>query len=517
VVTVLISPFSAIFSWQGYEYQGHVALFVALQKIKELIGSEPIEISNMILEIEGAEDFSIKCSESYQSLHQVKRGAVNLDNDGKFDKFSFIISLLQYDVKKGYYHILPNKTIPSGFVIGTLNHIDELLLELNKKIKFKEEVAEEEFGNFIMVNKIIHNAKKGSLYDILHYVCKGNKEKEAVEEAVAIIRNELTEYREKLMADGELIKDEELVGKYIISFNNSREARDASCMIIKEILDTVKPEWNTFVDENYAQLVYYKIFVELKILIETDFINNPGNDKSSQFACSDMYKLIFKDHKSESNSIDYQYYLILESIKDMYQKYPKRVTNDCIVDLCDECDQGYNCNLHNQLEKLLSIPKEKLHSFLYKIMLKEPDIKKPNNLPDEKLINRLLIKLLKDVNLLVLEENDLVQAQKEGLFYRLTLDSSGEVEELQEQLAEEVNETNIDKLLIYESDILITDQLNQDNFIYDSINTTVIGANEYKELEGITSNSIDKLKKNYCKPKIMRLIDRKVAKEELTK
>ena len=34
---MLISPFSAISSWEGYEYQGHIAVFVVLQKIRELI------------------------------------------------------------------------------------------------------------------------------------------------------------------------------------------------------------------------------------------------------------------------------------------------------------------------------------------------------------------------------------------------------------------------------------------------------------------------------------------------
>lgn len=59
MISLLVSPFSAISSWEGYEYQGHIALFVVLQKIKELIASDRDAIDNMILEIEGAEDFSI--------------------------------------------------------------------------------------------------------------------------------------------------------------------------------------------------------------------------------------------------------------------------------------------------------------------------------------------------------------------------------------------------------------------------------------------------------------------------
>ena len=58
---MLISPFSAIPSWEGYEYQGHIAILVVLQKIKSLlISSIDITANKFVLEIEGAEDFSIK-------------------------------------------------------------------------------------------------------------------------------------------------------------------------------------------------------------------------------------------------------------------------------------------------------------------------------------------------------------------------------------------------------------------------------------------------------------------------
>lgn len=514
---MLVSPFSAIYSWQGYEYQGHVALFIALQKIKELVLSDSNEISNMILEVEGAEDFSIKSRDTYLSLHQVKSGAFHLDQDGKFDKFSFVISLLQYDVVKGYFHVLPNKSIPTDFIARTLEHIDTLLVDLDKEVKSKGEVEEDDEKNFIMLNKIAHNAKKGSLYDIIYFVCNGQNTKEKVKQELSSIKDKLTNYKQKLMVDSNLKNDNELLEKYTPSFNNSREVKESSYVIIKEILSTQKPEWNMFVDDNYLQFIYGQILLKLKNVIENDFINEKSIKKGSQIYFSSIYKLIIKDYHSNANSIEYQYFLLWNNIQNMYIQFPKRSTNPCTVDLCDDCCNNNGCNLYKQIEAISSIKEDDLHSFLYRLILKEPERGKPHNLPTDGVINRLFISLLKEIEILSLEENNLIQAQKEGLFYRLTLDSSGDVEELQEQLVKERLAANSDKLLIYESDVLITDQLYKDNFIYDGNNTTVIGENEYNELKNITSDSIEKVKKNYNKPKIMRLITRSMAKEELNK
>lgn len=48
---LLIEPISAITSWEDYEYQGHVALYVALKSILDK------NISGYDLQIEGEEEF----------------------------------------------------------------------------------------------------------------------------------------------------------------------------------------------------------------------------------------------------------------------------------------------------------------------------------------------------------------------------------------------------------------------------------------------------------------------------
>ena len=101
IMMEIITPINAIMSWEGYEIQGHIALYVALGKIKEnIISGNANDLWD--LEIEGKEDFSILYDGRYISLHQVKSGKVNLK---KNDKFAFIVELLQNEAQYGYFHI----------------------------------------------------------------------------------------------------------------------------------------------------------------------------------------------------------------------------------------------------------------------------------------------------------------------------------------------------------------------------------------------------------------------------
>lgn len=127
---LLIEPISAITSWEDYEYQGHVALYIALRRIFDLLHNGK-SISGYDLQIEGEEDFSIRKDSKYISLHQVKAGAVRLEQN---DKFSFVIGILQNEAEYGYFHISNGKRIPADFVSSTLTYISMLKNELKKKV-----------------------------------------------------------------------------------------------------------------------------------------------------------------------------------------------------------------------------------------------------------------------------------------------------------------------------------------------------------------------------------------------
>ena len=137
----IIAPISAIPAWEGFEYQRHIALYIALKHIWNEIelGNEE-EINLYKLGIEGAEDFSIIKGEKYISLHQVKSGAVKIVD---VDKACFILSAMQYETEKAYFHIIPEATISFDFVEKTAKHIEYLLSELNKDVKTNKEISDE--------------------------------------------------------------------------------------------------------------------------------------------------------------------------------------------------------------------------------------------------------------------------------------------------------------------------------------------------------------------------------------
>lgn len=87
----IIAPISALIPWESYDYQGHIALYVSLENIYELL-IKGEKLNNYELQIEGEEDFSLLKNNKYLSLHQVKAGKVKLDDN---DKFTFLIELIE--------------------------------------------------------------------------------------------------------------------------------------------------------------------------------------------------------------------------------------------------------------------------------------------------------------------------------------------------------------------------------------------------------------------------------------
>lgn len=164
---LLIEPISAITSWEDYEYQGHVALYIALKSILDLLQNGK-SVSDYDLQIEGEEDFSIRKDCKYISLHQVKAGAIRLEQN---DKFSFVIGILQNEAEYGYFHIANGKRIPVDFVSSTLTYISMLKNELKKKVIEKKDIADtDNEDNYIVLDKVSGNHKK---HDILNTFSSG--------------------------------------------------------------------------------------------------------------------------------------------------------------------------------------------------------------------------------------------------------------------------------------------------------------------------------------------------------
>lgn len=522
---MIIAPISAIPSWEGFEYQRHIALYMTLSKMCYEIESDNEDDINLYkLGIEGEEDFSIIKGDKYLSLHQVKEGAVNLNET---DKACFILSKLQYGAEEAYFHVNTSSMLANDFVSKTLAYIEKLLLNFSKEVKTRDEFAREiekleetegkelnksdskyksEESKYIVISNITFNTPKGSVYKILDHVCTGNKEKEDVVNAVNDIVKELNLYKAEL--DGKT--DSKLWKVYSSKFDKPKDVISESCKLIDRILKKLHPEGEIYYDEEYFQFVYDAI-----VILSQNVISE-HNTKSKKNACKigfgDILEIIKKDHKAESNTTDYMYYVLLKLIKETFAKYPTSMRAKCSEDNCDNCETIEECNLYQQMQEIInnrSYGEKK--DFLYKLLLRTPK----NNLPRDAVINNLFIALLKNIDGLKYYDSNVILAKKNDLIYRLTLDENEYIEDFELQLRNELGLNDADKLLIYESDVLITDRLNEDDYTYNQIKFNAMGSNELSEMKDLTSDSIDSQRKNYNKSKVIKLISKDVAEKEL--
>lgn len=105
----------ASFSWNGYSYQGKVALFVALKKIEEL-NAENVDLNEYFLELEWLEDFSIKKNNEYITVHQVKTYNTSTVSKYKNAIWTLLFKLLEFPtLEKAYLHTTNDLEIPKDF------------------------------------------------------------------------------------------------------------------------------------------------------------------------------------------------------------------------------------------------------------------------------------------------------------------------------------------------------------------------------------------------------------------
>ena len=88
------------------------------------------------------------------------------------------------------------------------------------------------------------------------------------------------------------------------------------------------------------------------------------------------------------------------------------------------------------------------------------------------------------------------------------------INEFQKNLKKEL-EKESDRSLLYECDVLITDRLSEESLFFNGGDISVLTEKELKEISGITSSTIEKMKNDCNRPKVIRLIDRNKALGEL--
>lgn len=511
----LIAPISAINSWEGYKYQGNIALYVTLSSVKDIL-SKGESLNDYYIQIEGEEDFALLKNVQYKSLHQVKLGAVNLDDN---DKFAFIAEIIQNGAELGYFHVNSNNHIPSDFLEKACLVISNLNIEFQKVVVSKNDLnTSDNPDDYIVLESVTANNTKASKYSIIKYNTKGRKDFNSVNNAIKIIRNELQQHENEIknrkqnyLATNLDVNSEDqcFVKEWPIKFDDIKEVKKQGVQLIKDIVKKEQPKW-TFADDKYCGFLY-----ELGIgLIEqyvTDFFVQKNKNDKCIIPFNKFYGLMVKDYYSNVDaSKEYKYFRVLESIDKVFKKF---IEKKCNQHNCEQCKNSGSCNLLKQLTKLSGREIEKQHSLVFNLLLQEPT-EEIHNLPSDDTIEFQLIELLKDLSILTLNENNIITASLNKEFYWLSLDDSHKKEKLREKIQKGMRE-NSDKSFLYECDTLITGRLNDETFKIDGSNVNILEREQLEEIRDIVSNKIEDEKADCNKPKIIRLVDTEKAKEEL--
>ncbi len=513
---LLIEPIIAITSWEDYEYQGHVALYIALKKIYDLLQNGN-SISGYDLQIEGEEDFSIRKDSKYISLHQVKAGEVRLEQN---DKFSFIIGILQNEAEYGYFHIANGKKIPTDFVSSTLIYTSNLKNELKKKVIEKKDITDKE-DNYIVLDKVSGNHKKADVYNLIKYASGNSKDIIQIQSTIREIDKALDTYKtiiekriEEFKKDNPLLCDDEaFLRVYDEKYDNTKEIRLKAYDVIVEILRIKCPAY-TFVDVDYAALVYDQLLLYTKKRI-TDFYIKKNKNGKCILTFDEMVEQIIVDYHEKIDTVAYQYFQVLRSIRDAYAEYPNESRNHCSESNCKDCKNSDVCNLFKQISILNDKSETDKNQIIHNLILKTPMVGKSNNLPQDSLVSHLFLNLLDEIKTLGLRSNNAYEAIKDGKkIYRLTLDSSYDICEFQKNLRREL-EKEADRSLLYECDVLITDRLCEETLFFNGGDVNVLTEKELNEISGMTSSTVEKIKKDCNRPKVIRLVDKNKALGEL--
>lgn len=517
----IIQPISALIPWESYDYQGHVALYVTLKKIYELISSsEPL--TGYELQIEGEEDFSLLKDSKYISLHQVKAGAVNLKNK---DKFTFIIELLENDKADGFFHINSSEKIPKDFCRKAIEHGELILKELNHEVILKKDLKDaKDSTNYIVFEEISPVHEKGSVYSLIKYAVNTmypsgydiDQVKSTVVDIVAVLSKYIDEIKD-VVADEDISEpDGEYLKVYPECFDTNSEIRNEAIGIIKDILGQIKPEYRTFVNDDYSRFVYDRLFLYMKEKITVHRAKASYLDKCLM-RFEDILNVITINYVNELNTKEYQYFQVLRAFVDAYGDYPKKKRTSCSGNNCKDCAEKEACNLNIQIKELLTKDDEIKKDAIRNLIMFEPQKGKNNNLPSDSLISYLLCDVLKEISKMKLNDKAVYQAIRNDLeVYRLTLDESRDQFEIQKKLQRFIS-NDVDKTLLYETDVLITDRIDNQSLVFNEDRINVLGEKELEELRNnnVSSLSIDKMKKESNRPKVIRVIDKNTAIGEL--
>lgn len=259
-------------SWSGYNYQGKVALYVALDKICELyISGRQKEISDFCLELEWIEDFSIihnvENKKNYKSIHQVKAlDTIDLKDYGEAI-FGLALKVIEYNtINEAYLHTWKSINTTEADWKGNIKnlaqkHCKEANLILNLELLLADT------SELTNIHKRIIKPKPGSVPNIIKRI-QANIEGEitidsirtAVNKAIIYAKQDNNEFINQLT-------DERLSKIHLFSYGEAKycDLESIKDKILKKIdihLDLQGGDWRKS-DLKYKETIYHYLMAEI--------------------------------------------------------------------------------------------------------------------------------------------------------------------------------------------------------------------------------------------------------------
>lgn len=336
-------------SWSGYNYQGKIALYVALTRICELYkeGKE-YEFNNYKLELEWLEDFSIinvtDNKKIYQTIHQVKALDTTDINDYGEALFGLAAKVVKFNtIESAYLHTWKNINI-SNF--KWKEKIKELAIKNcaeTKIIKEMEIILKDDNGELRNVFNRILKPKSGPVPDIIKRIQLNiSKQTEEVkeEDIKEAVRNALNYYKVNNTTFSSELNDECLNKIAIYKYNEKSncdldEVKEKILMRIDEHLRLQGNDWRIS-DDRYKETIYYYLM---------GIIDNNIIDRHKLYSLKNKITISFKDFESilinkrlSDRSKEYYLYYLKNKLFDMHRNYcevcRKKIGNE---DACIKC------------------------------------------------------------------------------------------------------------------------------------------------------------------------------------
>jgi hypothetical protein len=337
-------------TWNGFNYQGKVALYTALT----YINNKNIDTSKYELELEWFEDFSIKDNTNYISIHQVKaysQDSLSEYSEALFKLFEKIACGL---APKAYLHTWKNINLQGdtwhtrikSIIIQIIENGDSILSELSNILSHDNQVAE-------TIGKI-KNPRRGRPSDIIKIIkesvqnyFESNTDKTINDINISIMRtiieNAINMYPSRLESYKAMIEaDDTILGKierFSYSGNSFCELDSISTLIKEQIIKyyTITGQTAKANDSTHIVRAYLHLFGEMDSHITNRHLEYQNRVK----ACISFSRLIeILESPLSNNSETYYLYHLRNELNRLREIY----CVDCInlnLNDCESCNLAY--------------------------------------------------------------------------------------------------------------------------------------------------------------------------------